>query len=144
MISQEHNTTPNLLSENSKIYLQETVRWTKFLAILGLIFIGLMFFASLFLWTSNTYGHMSLFAKVGVAWYLVFTLLMLSLYIYPVVQLLQFSVRVKKGLEQQNQLLVEAGFKAQKNMFRFMGILSIIALLLYLLIMLSSLYFAML
>ena len=58
----------------------------------------------------------------------VMTIVMVGLYFYPIYALLKFSSCMKKGIHNNNQELINEGFRYQKNMFRYTGILLIISM----------------
>jgi len=138
MEQQETGFFETSLDETSKAYLLETVRWTKFLAILTFIMIGFMVLGALFLifgmgaMMSNgmNMGAMGGFGAAGLG---TGYLILIGLYIYPVLCLYRFGTNIKAGIQSNNQLLINEGFRYQKNMYRFIGILTIIVLALYLL-----------
>lgn len=127
----EQNNTPifesNGLDETAKAHLLETTRWTKFLAIMGFISSGLLVLAALAMLVTKSYLSG---IGIGMAFYYV---ILAGIYIYPVICLFRFSRLMKEGIHSQNQELITEGFRYQKNMYRFIGILMIIFLLLALL-----------
>jgi len=124
------------LSELSKAYLLETVRWTRFLAIMGFIFLGLMLLAAVFFMVSGSLlaAYSTELAGLGTTGVGVLYLVAVLLYFYPIYALTKFSSCIKKGIRHENQELITEGFRYQKNMYKFIGILMIIVLVLYLLI----------
>jgi hypothetical protein len=125
----------NILSENSKAHLLETTRWTKFLAIMGFIFLGLMFLGliSVLFSQSNVYNMAPGMAQMGILWMVIFFVLLIGLYIYPIIMLYKFSTNIKSGLLTNNTSLVETGLRCQKNMFKYLGVVTIFTLAMYVL-----------
>lgn len=123
------------LDERSKAYLQETTRWTKFLAIMGFIFVGFMLIAAiLFLIVgsaTSAYSGSSLEA-LGSTGLFVMYLLIAAFYFYPAYALWKFSTNMKSGINTDNQEQIIEGFRYQKNMYRFIGIASILSIALFL------------
>ncbi|MNU20748.1 hypothetical protein D3C71_89990 [compost metagenome] len=127
------------LNENSKAYLGQTVRWTNFLAILGFISIGLMLFFSLLIILGggimmNRLSEVSSFGTIG---YTLFGILYLGisiLYFFPVFYLYKFGRLMKSGLLTDNELQITEAFRYQRNMYRFMGIMALIVIGIYILI----------
>lgn len=125
----------NGLDERSRAYLLETTRWTKFLSILGFIGVGLMIlglFAMMLMGSALTAfgGGMAAFGMIG---FTIFFVLVIALYVYPIYALWKFTTNMKSGLNSNNQELITEGFRYQKNMYRYMGILAIIFMSFYLL-----------
>ena len=131
------------LDERSKAYLLETTRWTKFLAIMGFIFIGLMIIIALIFLVAGSAlsayagGGLALLGATGGS---IFMLIMIGLYVYPVYALWKFSTNMKSGINTANQEQIVEGFRYQKNMYRYMGILMIIVLAFYLLSIIASIF----
>ncbi len=127
--------------EVTKAYLMETTRWTKFIAIMGFIIVGIlvlaalvvMVFGSTFSSLSSDLAGIGLGIGVGLI-YLFFAFL----YFYPVLELFKFSSCMKRGLNTGSQELVTEAFRHQKNMYKFTGILLIIIIVLYLILFLFA------
>ncbi|RQO29852.1 hypothetical protein DBR32_14825 [Taibaiella sp. KBW10] len=130
------------MDDISKGYLMETVRWTKFMAILGFIVTGFMVIVALiFMTVGGIAGSMSStpFSGLGVLGGIGIGLLYLAfafLYFYPIFCLYKFTVCMKSGLFTENQLQITEAFRYQRNMYRFMGILAIITISIYILMFL--------
>jgi MFS family permease len=136
------------ISDQSKNYLLETAKWAKFLAIIGFIGIGLMILIGIFIsafmgtmanaseelaaWGTSFYALISVF-YIGIA----------VLYLYPVIKLYQFADQTKKALADNNSEGISFAFESQKSMFKFMGIMTIIVMGLYVLFILASISGAM-
>lgn len=125
----------NGLDERSRAYLLETTRWTKFLSILGFIGIGMMIlglFAMMLMGSALTAfgGGMAAFGMIG---FTIFFVIIIGLYCYPIYALWKFTTHMKTGLNTNNQEQITEGFRYQKNMYRYMGILAIIFMSFYLL-----------
>lgn len=111
----------------SRAYILETVRWTKFLAILGFIFIGLMLFIGLSSIMLVAAG--SSLSIVAGLW----MLLAAAIYLYPIYALIRFSSNMKMAMNASSQLHFNEGLRYQKSMYKYIGIITIITLILYLL-----------
>lgn len=114
------------LDDISQGYLLQTVRWTKFIAIMGFIFTGIALLAILLSGFASgnsegvAYGIGSALGSglVGV--------IILGVYFYPIYCLYQFSRYMKSGLYYEDKLQVMQAFRHQRNLYRYMGILLII------------------
>lgn len=143
---------PQAMEENSGIfslqidatiknYLSETAKWGRFLSILGFICCGLLILLGLFFGTffsrfssGSAYGVNSPYATgyvAGMIW--VFYLLAAILYFFPCLFLFRFSGKMKKALAANDQVDLTGAFQNLKSLFRFVGILTIIVLGLYVL-----------
>lgn len=124
--------------EVSKAHLLETTRWTKFLAVLGFIFTGLLAIfalAFIFMGASLFASYPSEMSASGLGATMGFVFLIsAALYFYPIYSLLKFSTCMKRGLNTGSRELINEGFRYQKNMYRFIGIMAIIVIALYLLL----------
>jgi hypothetical protein len=136
MEQNESNIFEHGLDETAKAHLLETTRWTKFLAIMGFIFTGLLIIVAFAMMGSGSL--LSAFSPglagagmglgMGIAY-----LFVALIYLYPAYALFKFSSCTKKGINTGNQELINDGFRHQKNMYRFFGIMLIILIIVYLL-----------
>lgn len=122
------------IDESAKAHLLETTRWTKFIAIMGFILIGLFLLLAITILASGPMMSSSpgalgadLNTGMGIT-YIAITFF----YVYPIYALLKFSRSMKRGLNNGNQDLINEGFRYQKAMYRYIGILTIISLFLML------------
>lgn len=115
----------------SMSYLSEARRWTMFLSIIGFIGIGFMMIAAIFMLTASSL--IPDLPLLGGAALTVFFLLFALLYFFPVYYLLKFSTLSKLAIEGNDSKLLEEAMRYLKMMFKFMGILVIIVLSIYLL-----------
>jgi uncharacterized membrane protein len=113
--------------------LQETVRWSKFLAIVGIIALGIYllvllvggsYIAALF---QQTYGLEGA-GLVGLV--IAGIIVVLAVLIFVVVMLYRFSVLTRRGIETQDQAAFNRGLKSLKTYFLINGIFGILILLL--------------
>jgi hypothetical protein len=137
----DNNVMSAELSINSKInkFLLETAKWTKFLAIVGFVFIGLIVLGAL---TAIVSG-VSLYRVSGISggpFVLGFTyLLMALLYYFPTRYLYNFAVKMKMAIQNSQQNNLEDGFENLKSLFKFSGIFMIVILSIYGLVFLIGL-----
>lgn len=139
MSDQDLNIFEGGLDERSKAYLLETTRWTKFLAIMGFIFLGIMLLIALAMFTMGSYAYSQLSGFGGMGGYFgmgmgLLYVLIAVLYLYPIISLLKFSTNMKAGIQTNNGELITEGFRHQKNLYKFLGILTIITIALYLIV----------
>lgn len=127
-----------------KDFMLQIAKWAKFLSIIGFIGLGFMIIAGLGVMVmGETISQMNRQASViplGLVGFLY--LLMAVLYFFPILYLYKSSVELKKGLNSNNQESFNNGFKNLKSHYKFIGILMIVLLSLYLLIFLLGFIFA--
>ncbi len=120
------------LSQESKQHLNETRKWTFFLAIVGFVFIGLMVLISLFMGTifqelgADTMPFPSFF--IGFIY-----IAMGALYFFPIYYLFKFSTNMKNALVHDQEDSLNDAFRFLKSHYKFMGIFTIIIFTIYLL-----------
>jgi hypothetical protein len=129
------------LTSASKSFLKETVKWARFLSIIGFILIVLMLLFAAF---SSTIFNMAAKVQPGIpeslGLLLAITYLVLSIiYFFPVYYLLQFSRKMKKALATKNDETLASAFKMLKYHYKFIGVFTIITLSLYALLFIVSL-----
>jgi len=145
----EQNTSANLfelqVDQTTSGYLGETARWARFFAILGFIMCGLIvllgFFYTTILAVFSRAGNggvspVETGGIVGVMGgaMIFFCLLVAALYFFPCLYLYNFASRMQAALRANDQEKLTNAFKNLKSYFRYIGILTIIVLGLYLLI----------
>ena len=123
----------NLMTINLEIqnYLKETSKWSKFLAIIGYVGIGLILIMAIvvmigFSNISNIYNSgfpMSIFGIIYI--------LIAVLYYFPVTYLYKFSININQGLNSNNSESITYGFQNLKSLFKFMGISTVVVISLY-------------
>jgi hypothetical protein len=123
-----------------KSHLSETARWAKFLSIMGFIGCALLvlcgiFFASAFSTFDRRYGTYdspSMTSTVGPMMMVIYILIAI-VYFFPCLFLLRFSNKMKTALATDDQADLTKSFQNLKVMFRYVGILTIIVLSLWVL-----------
>jgi hypothetical protein len=116
----------------SKLQLNQIRKWLQFFAVLGIVFCVLMLIASFVFFyvlaTQETFAAMprqSLFAMFLIPVFILFT-------IPPVIFTLRFSQKMRTALFTSNSQHAENAFKNLRNTFRFVGIITILTYVLYL------------
>jgi TRAP-type C4-dicarboxylate transport system permease small subunit len=123
-------------------YLLTITKWSKFLAIVGFVTIGIILLVMIGMSIGvgalgDAFGS-ELNDGLGI-FLMVFYIIILGLYIYPVWHLYKFSQLGRQGLENNDGDLLNLGFKHLKNCFVFIGWITLILLILYGLIFLFAL-----
>ena len=120
----------------TKAHLSEAAKWARFLAIIGMIFLGLMVVAGLFVATTvstinqfDSPGYSSPFAMFGPSIAIVY-IIFAVIGFFPLLFLLRFANKAKAALSGNDQDALTTAFQNLKAYFRFIGILVIIWLVL--------------
>lgn len=143
----EHTQSSELFSLSidpmTKSHLGETAKWARFLAICGMIMLGLAFFGVIyFAYTmsamTSSFGDIEgmegvrtgPFAGFGVGM-AVFYILLLVFWFFPLMYMLRFASRMRTALAGNDQQALNTAFQNLKICFRFIGIVTIIILAIY-------------
>lgn len=112
--------------------LQEAVRWSKFLSIVGIVCLGIYlllvliggsYIAAL---VQQAFGSESA-ALIGLVFLII--LVVLAVLVFEVVMLYRFSVLTRKGIDMQDQASFNRGLKSLKIYFVINAIIGILYLL---------------
>lgn len=128
-----------VVSQQACEFLREAAKWAKFLSILGFISIGFMVFTSLFMGTIMTVLTQSMSQGIGVESPMGFSsfvyfctyLILAVIYFFPIYYLFKFSKHTRKAVEGGDALELTSAFQYLKSHYKYMGILAIIILSLY-------------
>jgi len=136
------------IDQTSKAYLAETARWARFLAITGFICLGLMIIYGIliaFMMTNMSnnsemfggpYGSGG-FGSASGTFIIVLYLFIAVIAFFPLLFLLRFSNKMKYALDSNEQEVLNESFRYLKIYYQYVGILTIIALVLMVLGVLS-------
>lgn len=128
------------IDEMSRIHLAESAKWAKFLSIVGFIMCGIIVILSFFAGTifsasmnqDNDYTDGAGFAGLGIIM-TIFYLAIGVLYFFPCLFLFRFANQMTAALDTNEQITLNKSLQNLKRMFRYMGILTIIVISLYIL-----------
>ena len=119
-----------------KDFLLETAKWAKLLAIVGFVSLGLMVLMGLFMGTIM--GSLAAMSPESAAMSgmtgglgLIFYILIAILYFFPIKYLYDFSTKVKKAIQITDQNLFTEAMMKLKSHYKFIGILMLIMIILY-------------
>lgn len=125
----------------TKAHLYEAARWAKFLAVVGMIFMGLMLafviFASSMLPAAMggidpDYGAQATpLAGFSGIFFIVYFVVIALIYFFPLWFTLKFANQMKTALNGNDQEALNASFLNLKKCYRFLGILTIIGLAIF-------------
>jgi len=128
---------PVVINNEIKSYLLETAKWARFISIIGFIGIGLILLAGVFISfagssLSNIPNLPFNFGFFGVIYFALGVL-----YFFPTYYLYKFSIGIKEGLADDEQSAFTTGFGYLKSTFKFLGILIIVLISLYVLVIIG-------
>lgn len=124
----------------SQSYLLEAVKWSKFIAIVGFIGVGIIVLIGvvfgILLNKTDVYKELGMDALSGVgsAFFIFIYLLIALVYFFPLKFLYDFSVNTKKALEAGDDIILEEAFAKLRSLYKYIGILMIILLSFYVLV----------
>ena len=125
----------------SRSHLSETAKWARFLAICGFVFIGLMIvygimMALVIVSMSNSMTQFDgsnngnqIKGLIGIGM-IIFYILFAVIAFFPYYFLLRFANKMKAALVSNDQDSLNSSFQNLKILYRYMGILTIISLVL--------------
>lgn len=110
---------------------REAANWARFIAIFIFVVIGLGLLG-LSVGAAKIIEMMSL-TRPGIAAYgglfITFLFIMAAVYVYITIQLYQFTVLIKRGIDRQDQQTFNAALKALRNFFLISGIFTVLMIL---------------
>lgn len=120
-----------------KDYLLETAKWAKLISIVGFVGLGMMVLMGLFMGTIM--GSLSAMAPeevdmmpaMGGGFFAIIYIGMALLYFFPIKYLYDFSSKVKKSIQITDQNLFNEAMMKLKSHYKFIGILMLIMIILY-------------
>lgn len=134
------------LNKAAAAYLEEGRKWAKFLAIMGFVGTGLMVIVGLFMGTifsAIPYDDIPGFAGgMGSVMSFIYILAAL-LYFFPSLYLYNFAEKTKSALLNKDDNQLAEALKNQKSCYKFIGIMTIIIIGLYILMAFFGLLAAM-
>lgn len=128
---------PMVITAEIKSFLKEVSKWSRFLAIIGYISLGLILLAALMLFLAGS--TRSEYSRTEFK-YLAFGYLFIAvLYYFPVNYLYKSGAYLKHALAENRQDLLAKGFENLKSHYKFIGITTIVILSIYVLLFIGAL-----
>ena len=124
------------LSEQAKKYLLEASKWANFIAIVGFIAIGLLIIMSFSIGTILANLPEGSLGGLSPRFFSFFYLIAAGVYFIPVFFLFQFGQKTKQALMQDDHNLLTFGLKKLRSHYKFIGILFIVFISLYIFLIL--------
>ena len=131
-----------VVNSKSKSFLREISKWTFFFSILGFISIALTLIAAILIATLyapmlNMVSQQQGLPAIGLPLAITYVVTAL-LYFMPVWYLFKFSRKMKSALATKNDDVLADAFENLKSHFKFLGVLTIILISLYVLLIVFS------
>ena len=125
-------TTGMTVNESMKADLFTAARWTYFLCVLGCIGIGFMVLVAILMFAlGNFAGRIFSGMETGGVF---LGILYLVVAVYPIIKGFQFANGTKAACLTDNEYELARGFAGLRDLVRFMGILAIVCIVIYVLI----------
>lgn len=132
------------LSDQAKKHLLEASKWANFIAIVGFIAIGLLIIMSFSIGAILANLPEGSLGGLPPKFFSFFYLIAAGIYFIPVFFLFQFAQKTKQALIEDDHNLLTFGLKKLKSHYKFIGILFIVLIALYLLLILLGAFSALL
>ncbi|RZJ31893.1 MAG: hypothetical protein EOO48_00690 [Flavobacterium sp.] len=131
------------LNSEAKHFMSEIGKWAYFLSIVGFVMVGLfvliaIFAGSIFSMMGNTMGGAMGSAGIMGSVLTVVYLLCALIYFFPVYYLNRFAAKVKTAIHQNDSSVLTEALQYLKSHYKFLGILTIIALAFYSIVIIFS------
>ena len=140
------NENSNLqITEEIKAHLSETGKWAQFLSIIGFIGVAFLVLAAIFMGSmfstlSAAPGAEDLprgFGGILAFFYVVIA----ALYFFPVWYQFKFSTKIRAALNSDDNAVLTEAFSNLKKYYKFMGIMTIVVLSMYVLAIIGAAVF---
>lgn len=123
------------IDDNIRYSLSNAAKWAKFLSILGFIFVGLMVIGafsigSILSMLPDT-NPASAIMRGGGAMFTIIYLLVALLYFFPCFYLYRFASKAQNALLRNDQEYLHGAFHNLHRLYKFVGVLTIIGLVFY-------------
>ena len=133
------------LHEQSLQYIEEAAKWAKFLAIVGFFILAMLLLVALItgfvLPQMNQGQEVMAYGTSFVSPHLLmlFYVLVAALYFFPILYLYRFASRSLSAIKEKDSNRLNTAFKSLKSHFKFIGILILINLAVYVALILGLL-----
>ena len=127
-------------------YLNTAAKWTKFLAILGFIVIGLMFLAGVVMGIAFSFLHTTgAFSNFPFPTYFLgfIYLILAAIYVLPVIYLNNFSNYISKAVAIRETEMLTTALRNLKSLAKYVGIMTIVLIASYFVFIIFIVGFAM-
>jgi uncharacterized membrane protein len=134
------NTESNLfelqIDHEVSSHLRETAKWAKFLSIVGFVGLGLLLVFVIIMGTV-AYSYSPFTAALptgGGVMQVILLVAMIALYFFPCLFMFQFANKMLQALRNNDQYTLVASFRQLKLCYKYIGILTLILISIYVLV----------
>lgn len=131
-----------IVTENMRSYIYDMAKWANFLAIVGFVISGFLILASFTLGsamqTNPELGEKILAMGLTPMAFTIFLLLYAFAVFYPSLLLFKYSVKARLGVLFADQASLEDSLSKMKALFKYLGIMVLIFISVYLLAFIIS------
>ena len=126
------DSTDLIINKKIEGFLSEIGKWSKFLSIVGFIGIGFLIIVAIFFlqFVGDLPRGLNGQEKIVPLVYII----MAALYFFPVYYLYKFSDKIKIGIAKRDESSLTDGFEYFKSHYKFLGVMTIVILSIYVLI----------
>jgi len=124
------------LTDQAKKYLLEASKWANFIAIVGFIAIALLIIMSFSIGSIMANLPEGSLGGLSPKFFSFFYLIAAGIYFIPVFFLFQFGQKTKQALLEDDHNLLTFGLKKLRSHYKFIGVLFIVFISLYLVLIL--------
>ena len=119
--TEQENRNELVLEIQAEVFLRETRKWAKFMAIVGFVFIGIAALGSIGIFAASS--MMAAYTAIPLGGVAFLYLVILGLYFFPIYYLLKFANKAKEALDSRNTQSLTESMKYMKSHYKFVGIL---------------------
>lgn len=140
METQPTNQTGLQISENALRNLSTTSKWAKFISIVNFVILGLFALAAIFFIVGGAGLGLSLnlptfpFSLIGILY-----LVIIAVAFIPNLYLFKFTTNMSRAINLREQMSVDNAFRHLMAYYRFIGIVLLIVIILYVLMLIVAL-----
>ncbi len=131
-----YNQNSLIITDDIKSFLKVTSKWSKILAIIGFVSLGIMVIAgvisALFLGSASMSDTNMSSITGGLGGVMAFVYIIFAIvYYFPLIYLYRFSTNIKSAVDGDDQNQLSIAFEYLKKHYKFIGILTIAIIILY-------------
>lgn len=128
------------LNEQSETMLVTIAKWSRFLGILTFVVVGFMFLLGLIMLFAGSALTVVADLEGFSMWvYGIMYFVGAVLYLFPGLYLYRYSVKMKQALDARDEVALAEAFHQQKNLFVYMGVISVVSIVIVILALLAIL-----
>ncbi len=127
-----------ILNNAMKKSFFEMAKWAQILSIIGFIGIGLLIYLIIILFSGFSRFSNSMGGGIPTILIFSFYLIVALIYLFPTYRLFQFSKYMKEGLLESDEEAITLAIERLKSVFKFIGVVTLLFILVYVLIILFA------